>query len=136
MTDHDKKEKSYEQGDIIDVEVTNVADFGAFVKCDDNEQGLIHISEIANEYVTNINKFVKVGDIVTVKVLGRSAKGKLELSIKKAIKKPPKDALFIKSSSNNKEFEDILTKYLKRSEERQIDIRRNLKKKHGISKKK
>ena len=132
----EKKQKSYESGDIIEVEITNITDFGAFVKCDDREQGLIHISEIANEFVSNINKFVKVGDVVKVKVLGRSKKGKLELSIKKAEKKPQKDALFIQSSSNNKEFEDILTKYLKRSEERQIDIRRNLKKKHGISKKK
>ena len=40
----------------------------------------------------------------------------------------PKKALFIRSSSENKEFEDVLTKFLKRSDEKQVDIRRNLKK--------
>ena len=52
------------------------------------------------------------------------------------VDKPAPKALFLKSLSENKEFEDLLTKYLKKSEEKHIDIRRNLKKKHGITKKK
>ncbi len=125
-----------EPGNIVLVEVTNIADFGVFVRCKTGEEGLIHISEVANEFVTNINKFVKLGEKVKVKVLGRNKKGKLEFSIKKANVQKPKKALFIRSSSENKEFEDVLTKFLKRSDEKQVDIRRNLKKKQGISKKK
>ena len=138
MTDQDAQENSIDitQGSIIEVEATNITDFGVFVRCSSGEEGLIHISEVANEFVTNINKFVKVGETVSVKVLGRNKKGKLEFSMKQAVKKEPKKALFIRSSSENKEFEDILSKYLKRSDEKQVDIRRNLKKKHGISKKK
>ena len=56
--------------------------------------------------------------------------------MKKAVAKKPPKALFLRSLSENKEFEDILTKYLKKSEEKHIDIRRNLKKKQGITKKK
>lgn len=125
-----------EPGNIVLVEVTNIADFGVFVRCKTGEEGLIHISEVANEFVTNINKYVKLGEKVTVKVLGRNKKGKLEFSIKKAKENKPKKALFIRSSSENKEFEDVLTKFLKRSDEKQVDIRRNLKKKQGVSKKK
>ena len=125
-----------EQGNIIEVEVTNIADFGVFVRCGNGEEGLIHISEVANEFVTNINKYVKLGEKVKVKVLGRNKKGKLEFSIKKVVDTKPKKALFIRSSSENKEFEDVLNKFLKRSDEKQVDIRRNMKKKQGITKKK
>ena len=43
--------------------------------------------------------------------------------------------MFIRTTSEDKGFEDILTKYLKRSEEKQIDLRRSLKRKHKIIKK-
>ena len=134
--DSNENKGEIEQGSIIEVEVTTIADFGVFVKCSTGEEGLIHISEVANEYVTNINKYVKDGEMVKVKVLGRNKKGKLEFSMKKAVEKTAPKALFLRSLSENKEFEDLLTKYLKKSEEKHIDIRRNLKKKHGISKKK
>ena len=68
----ENKEEVIEQGNIITVEVTSIADFGVFVKCSNNEEGLIHISEVANEFVTNINKYVTVGQKVKVKVLGRN----------------------------------------------------------------
>ena len=136
-TDEEIEEsQSLDPGNIITVEVTNIADFGVFVRCSTGEEGLIHISEVANEFVTNINKYVKLGEKVQVKVLGRNKKGKLEFSIKKVDDAKPKKALFIRSSSENKEFEDVLTKFLKRSDEKQVDIRRNLKKKQGITKKK
>jgi S1 RNA binding domain protein len=128
--------QAIEPGNVISVEVTNIADFGAFVRCENGEEGLIHISEVANEFVTNINKYVKLGENISVKVLGRNKKGKLEFSIKKVVDAKPKKALFIRSSSENKEFEDVLTKFLKRSDEKQVDIRRNMKKKQGITKKK
>ena len=129
-------DQAIEPGNVIEVEVTNIADFGVFVRCSNGEEGLIHISEVANEFVTNINKYVKLGEKVSVKVLGRNKKGKLEFSIKKVQDAKPKKALFIRSSSENKEFEDVLTKFLKKSDEKQVDIRRNLKKKQGITKKK
>jgi S1 RNA binding domain protein len=125
-----------EPGNIIDVEVTNIAEFGVFVRCKTGEEGLVHISEVANEFVTNINKYVRIGEKISVKVLGRNKKNKLEFSLKKAKEQAPKKALFIRSSSENKEFEDVLNRFLKRSDEKQVDIRRNLKKKQGIAKKK
>jgi S1 RNA binding domain protein len=125
-----------ENTDIVSGEVTNVTNFGAFVKVEAGEEGLVHISEIANEFVKDINEFVKVGDIIKVKVLGRNNKNKLELSIKKATEGEAPEPLFIKKKSSDNTFEDKLSQFLKRSEEKQIDIRRNLKQKQGISKKK
>ena len=120
-------------GDILTGDVTSVVSFGAFVKLPTGEEGLVHISEIADEYVTDINAFVKVGDTVEVKYLGPNEKGKAELSMKKAKRKASKPAAPKKPRNN--EFEDRLNQFLKKSEEKQIDIRRNLKIKQGISKK-
>ena len=135
-------------GQILEGDVTHVAAFGAFVKFPDGEEGLVHISEIAYEFVTDINQFVKAGDKVKVKVLGRNQKGKLELSIKRTQPKVQQEPAFVPSAAaevepasfaprktKNSAFEDRLSQFLKQSEEKQIDLRRNLKNKQGISKK-
>ena len=121
-------------GDIVTGEITHVADFGAFMVLPDGKDGLVHISEIANEFVKDINQFVKVGDKVKVKVLGLNKQGKYELSIKRTEEQEEKPAMFLHTKSSDENFEDKINNYMKRSEERQIDIRRNLKKKQGIAK--
>lgn len=122
-------------GAILDGEVTHITAFGAFVRLSTGDEGLVHISEIANEYVTDINQFVKVGDTVKVKVLAKNAKNKLELSMRKT-KDEDEPQLFLQKKTKNSIFEDRLSSFLKKSEEKQIDIRRNLKTKHGVTKKK
>ena len=121
-------------GQVVAGEVTNVTHFGAFVKLENGEEGLVHISEVVNEYVADITQFVAKGDTVNVKVLKRNNKNKLELSIKQSKDKEAKPALFIHKKTSDEVFEDKLNKFLKRSEEKQIDIRRTLKKKQGIKK--
>jgi S1 RNA binding domain protein len=128
-------------GKIVDGVVSNVAKFGAFVKLENGEEGLVHISEVANQYVTEISGFVSVDDKVSVKILKRNDKGKLELSMKQSSMKEnsaPKEAatLFIHKKTKNEGFEDRMTLFLKKSDEKQVDIRRNLKHKQGVSKKK
>ena len=122
-------------GKVTVGEVTNVTNFGAFIRLGNGEEGLVHISEIANEYVTDIHNFVSVGDKVDVKVISRNNKNKLDLSMKQTKEKEPEPALFLHRKSKNSNFEDKLGQFLKRSEEKQIDIRRNLKQKQGITKK-
>lgn len=75
-------------GDIVEGRVTRVAEFGAFVELSEGETGLVHISQIAHEYVKNVRDFLNEGDIVQVMVLGRDAKGRLDLSIKELLPKP------------------------------------------------
>jgi len=64
--------------------VIKIVPFGAFVKTDANEVGLVHISEISDTYVKDVNQFLKEGDKVIVRVIGRNKDGKLNLSIKAA----------------------------------------------------
>lgn len=56
-------------GDIIDVTITGIQPYGAFALLDDYSTGLIHISEISNRFVRNVESFVQVGQRVTVKVI-------------------------------------------------------------------
>jgi uncharacterized protein len=58
-----------ESGMVLEGLVTNVANFGAFVDIGVHQDGLVHISEIANKFVEDIKGHVSVGDIVKVKVL-------------------------------------------------------------------
>jgi len=78
----------YEAGSIVEGRVTRVMDFGAFVELPGGESGLVHISEIAHEFVKNVRDFLNEGDIVEVFVLGRDEKGRLDLSIKELMEKP------------------------------------------------
>lgn len=71
-------------GNIVDGTVLSVMSFGAFVDIGSRESGLVHISELSNEYVKDINAFVKKGDKVRVKILRIDEKGKISLSMKQA----------------------------------------------------
>ena len=98
-------------GDIVEGVVTKVAKFGAFVDLEDGKSGLVHISEIADTFVKDINNHIAEGDEVKVKVLSIDEKGKIALSIKDAVEKKeePKD------EKVDQKFEDLLSKFLKES---------------------
>lgn len=73
------------EGMVLDGTVRNVIDFGCFVDIGVHEDGLVHVSEIANRFIKHPSEAVKVGDIVKVMVLGVDLKRKrISLSIKRA----------------------------------------------------
>ena len=103
-------------GDIVEGKVTDIMNYGAFVKFSDGKNGLVHISEVSRDYVQDINEVLKSGDIVKVKVLSIDEKGKIALSIKKAlppIKKVNNDTI-IKDGPMT--LDDMLSKFLKDSD--------------------
>ncbi len=71
-----------EQGSVVEARVVKITPFGAFVELPGGEEGLIHISQIAHEYVQNVRDYLNEGDIVQVLVKGRDHKGRLDLSLK------------------------------------------------------
>lgn len=73
----------YNIGDIIEVLVSGIESYGIFVKCDSDYSGLIHISEIDNGFVKDINEYVKVGDKIYAHIINVDNDTKhLYLSIK------------------------------------------------------
>lgn len=75
-------------GDIFEGKVTGITKFGAFVALPDGKNGLVHISEIANTYVSDVSQFLSEGQTVKVKVIGIGEGGKINLSIKKLEEQP------------------------------------------------
>jgi polyribonucleotide nucleotidyltransferase len=71
-----------EQGVIYTGKVVKVVDFGAFVNFLGSKDGLVHISELAQQRVGKTSDVVKVGDAVKVKVLGFDDRGKVKLSMR------------------------------------------------------
>ena len=68
-----------EVGKTYDGKVVKIADFGAFVNIFPGTDGLLHISQIAEERVNNVEDFLKVGDTLPVKIAGIDNRGKLDL---------------------------------------------------------
>lgn len=79
---------SVEVGQVLEGKVVKIAAFGAFVQLGTGETGLVHISEVANTFVNDINEHLKLGDEVKVKVVSLGDAGRISLSIKKALPPP------------------------------------------------
>ena len=78
-----------EVGQIVEGKVSGITGFGAFIDLPDGETGLVHISEVARNYVKDINEHLSLNQTVKVKVLALDEKGKISLSIKKAQEHQP-----------------------------------------------
>jgi S1 RNA binding domain protein len=114
-----------EVGAIVEGTVTRLADFGAFVQIGAGETGLVHISEVDRNYVKDIKEHLKEGDKVNVKVVAIKEDGKIDLSIKQA------DPSWEEQSTRNRggggrdpEFEAKLKRFMRESQERLADVRR------------
>lgn len=78
----------YKIGEIVEGKITGIQAYGAFVALDDDTNGLIHISEISDGYVKDITRFVRVGDIVRVKIIDiDESTNQVRLSLKALHKK-------------------------------------------------
>lgn len=161
-----------EVGSIVEGTVSGIAKFGAFVELPENKVGLVHISEVANEYVSDVAQYLKVKDTVKVKIISIDSKGKIALSVKQAQPKTEekKEARFPKKEGSEHRFqkkegfegrtplheaprmterrpfaggyhsqrheapasfEDKLNRFLKDSDERLLDLKRNVESKRG-----
>ena len=118
---------SVESGKIVTGRVVRLEDYGAFVELADGETGLVHISEVARDYVDNIHAFLAEGEEVKVKVLEVKSDGKIDLSIKRADpswqdepQRPRRQARV------DKEFNQRLRKFMHQSDMIQGEVRRRL----------
>ncbi|MEN6413361.1 MAG: S1 domain-containing RNA-binding protein [Veillonellales bacterium] len=130
---------SIEVGSVVEGVVTGITNFGAFVELPGGKVGLIHISEVADVYVRDVKDFLKEQDKVKVKVLSVDERGKIGLSIKQlqapsanpSPRKPHANDNRRPSRFNALSFEDKLSKFLKDSDERLTDLKRNTESKRG-----
>lgn len=136
-----------EPGTIVEGKVTGITPFGAFISFDNGKTGLVHISEIALEYVKNISDHLKENDVVKVKILSIDANGKISLSIKQALlaqraqarktprnqaPKRPEDIDWSRKSAPAS-FEDMMAKFKQDSDEKLSEMKKGLDAKRGSS---
>lgn len=96
----DNVEENYEEQSIVEGKIVRILDFGAFVELEKGIDGLVHISEISDEHITDPAEVLNVGDTVKVKILNIDAdERKMGLSIKEA--DPEKTEALKKYSSGN-----------------------------------
>ncbi len=74
-------------GTIVEGKIKSITNFGAFVALPENKTGMVHISEVANTYVSDIRQHLTEGQDVKVMVIG-TENGKINLSIKRLEAKP------------------------------------------------
>ncbi len=74
--------KEYKVGDIVDGEVEKIKDFGVFVKLENKQSSLLHISEISNKYIKDVSDVFDIGDKVRAKIIKKDDRGRLSLSMK------------------------------------------------------
>ena len=126
-------------GEILEGKITGITNFGVFVDIGDGKSGMVHISEVANSYVSNINEHLKVGETVKVKVLNIADDGKIALSIKRAQPAPksqPKERKqFTQPKPDNSytwtprkntatSFEEMMNQFKQSSDEKFSDLKR------------
>jgi len=133
---------SLEVGAVIEGKVIGITKFGAFVDIGEGKSGMVHISEVASTFVTEIRDFIKEGQKVKVKILSINEDGKISLSMKKAV--PPsvqnnnrsrnnsssagvsRPANLDWSASKNEptNFEDMLSRFKQNSDEKMSGLKR------------
>lgn len=140
-------------GDIYEGNITGITNFGAFVALPEGKSGMVHISEVSNVYVKDINEYVKDGQTVKVKVIAIDEKGKISLSMKQATPPAPADERkrreekpaahapapkppvysdgWVPEPSGDADFEGMMAKFKKQSEEKMSDFKRSRDAKHG-----
>ena len=133
-----------EVGAVLEGKVSGVTKFGAFVNMPGGKSGLVHISEIANTFVSDVAQYVSVGQTVKVKVIGING-DKINLSIKRAeeseeaprrrapqqhaeqqsrpTKQPQQPSGQVAAPTEDQAFEDKLKQFMKDSDSRIADNR-------------
>jgi S1 RNA binding domain protein len=131
-----------EVGTKVEGKVTGITNFGAFVELPGGVTGLVHISEIADNYVKDVKDHLKLEDIITVKVINVDKDGKIGLSIRRAVDKPAESRPHRPyrrddergsrgAASRVPSFEEKMNKFLRDSEERISSLKKNTESKRG-----
>ncbi len=139
-------------GAVMTGKVTGITKFGAFVALAPGKSGLVHISEIANSFVSDIHEFLTEGQEVSVKIINIDETGRINLSIKQAqepvrtrepearqkreprstaeaLKRSDAEANYAPKQSSNASFEDKLKRFMQDSDSKISGIRQYSEKK-------
>ena len=157
---------NYEVGLVTEGSVVEIAKFGAFIKLMGGKTGLVHISEISDKFVQEVSDYVTIGARVIVKIISIDDKNRLQLSMKavkpeelekfqqehqvreqeeeppQREQEPPKSFASAPPPPRPRQdkqpdtFEKKLKSFMRQSEDRLVDVKRNIESKRGSRKRK
>ena len=130
-------------GEIVEGKITGITNFGLFLDLGEGKSGLVHISEVARNFVNDINELFKVNDTVKAKVLNIGEDGKISLSIKRALEsektgqkfqkkerrtyeqpKPDGSYTWMPKKNEPASFEEMMNRFKQQSDEKFSDLKR------------
>lgn len=124
--------------EIVKGKVTGITKFGAFVSLEGGKSGMVHISEITEGFVKDINDHIHVGDEVEAMVISIDDNGKIGLSIKKCAALRARTApppMFDEGvPPADTDFENMMKRFKSVSNDKQADIKRGFESKRGTGK--
>ncbi len=135
-------------GTIVTGKVTSITKFGAFVALPGGKSGLVHISEVASAFVSDVHDFLSEGQEISVKILSVSPEGRINLSVRQAAgtpsqpnrpaRRPVQTSQAASSPADTAEpsFEEKLKKFMSQSASVQSDFNRHMAVKRGGKRKK
>ncbi|MDD4996097.1 MAG: S1 RNA-binding domain-containing protein [Patescibacteria group bacterium] len=87
-TTEKKLASKYKIGDVVEGKISGLVDFGAFITFGKDQEGLVHISELAWQRIDHPQDVVKIGDKIKAEIIGITDDGKISLSIRRLLKDP------------------------------------------------
>ena len=129
-------------GEIIEGRITGITNFGLFLDLGNGKSGMVHISEVARNYISDINEHFKVNDTVKAKILNIGDDGKISLSIKRALEpektqerprkelrtyeqtKPDGSYTWMPKKNEPASFEEMMNRFKQTSDEKFADLKR------------
>ncbi len=145
-----------EVGTVVTGKVTGITKFGAFVALPGGKTGLVHISEVASAFVSDVHDFLTEGQEIPVKILAVTPEGRINLSLKQAQEAPARQsrparrpapvqaaqtvqavqAAAPAAAAAEPSFEDKLKKFMSQSDSIQSEYNRHMALKRGGRRKK
>lgn len=130
-------------GEIVEGRITGITNFGLFLDLGEGKSGMVHISEVARNFVNDINELFKVNDTVKAKILNIGEDGKISLSIKRALEpekgqqkfqkkerrtyeqpKPDGSYTWMPKKNEPASFEEMMNRFKQQSDEKFSDLKR------------
>ena len=116
-----------EVGAIVAGKITGITKFGAFVTVAPGKSGLVHISEIASTYVSDVRDHLTEGQDVTVKIMGVDSSGRMNLSMKAAAASALRASAPVQAKpqeqSAQHSFEDKLKRFMQDSDSKMSGLK-------------
>ena len=130
-------------GEIVEGKITGITNFGLFLDLGEGKSGMVHISEVARNFINDINELFKVNDTVKAKILNIGEDGKISLSIKRALEpektyqksvrrerrnyeqpKPDGSYTWMPKKNEPASFEEMMNRFKQTSDEKFSDLKR------------